>query len=195
MTTLPLPDSQIDYYPDFLSSVQAHHFFEVFKESLKWEQGFIQLFGIKPEPRLSCWYGDSEAVYTYSQKKMFPLPWTTELLELKHEIESQTGQQFNSVLCNLYRDGNDSMGWHSDNEPELGLNPVIASVSLGQVRKFRFKHKSLKRNTHSLSLESGSLLLMSGSTQEYWLHEIPKEPKILGARINLTFRFIIPKTK
>jgi alkylated DNA repair dioxygenase AlkB len=183
-----LLDLDIEYYENFLSTAKADSLFLTFCQTLKWTQGYIQLFGLKAEPRLSCWYGDIGAIYTYSQKKMSPLPWTRELYIVKCEIEEKTGYTFNSALCNLYRNGNDSMGWHSDDEPELGKNPVIASLSLGATRKIVYKHKLNKKLKHELELKNGSLLIMKGSCQHEWLHQIPKQPKIIIPRINITFR-------
>jgi len=144
-----------------------------------------------PQPRLIAWYGDPERSYTYSGIRLQPRPWTSLLLEIKSRVEAISGSEFNSVLLNYYRDNRDSMGFHSDDEPELGLHPTIAAISLGQERVLIFKHKtdqSLKRIRFPLG--SGSLLIMSGETQRHWLHGIEKERQQCGPRVNLTFRRI-----
>lgn len=153
-----------------------------------WRAESITLWGKRHlQPRLTAWHG--EAGYTYSGLALEPLPFTPLQLEIKAAVEAASGRQFNSVLLNYYRDGRDSMGMHSDDEPELGRNPVIASVSFGATRTFVMRHKRTKR-TLKLDLKSGSLLLMSGPTQHYWLHGINKSMRQLGPRVNLTFRFI-----
>ena len=145
--------------------------------------------GPKWAPRDTAWYGDEGCHYTYSNTKNDPMPWTTELQRLKSLVEKASGHEFNSVLINRYSDGNNSVAWHSDDEPELGTNPVIASLSLGQVRRFEIKHKRDKTEWN-IPLESGSLLIMAGESQHNWLHRVPKERHITGARLNLTFRKI-----
>jgi alkylated DNA repair dioxygenase AlkB len=145
-------------------------------------------------PRLTAWFGDAETNYTYSGLTMVPEPWTPELLELKSRLEPRArGTTFNSVLLNLYRDGNDSVAWHSDDEPELGRNPVIASLSLGQARSFRLKHDHDDSIPPvQIELTHGSLLVMSGALQHHWKHQLPKRRSVnLGPRINLTFRQIL----
>ena len=145
-------------------------------------------------PRLTAWFGDPRATYSYSGITMTPEAWTPLLLELKSLVEPKAlGTPFNSVLLNLYRDGNDSVSWHSDDEPELGTNPVIASVSLGQARTFRLKHKRDDSIPPvEIELTHGSLLVMSGALQHFWKHQLPKrKSKSLGPRINLTFRRIL----
>ena len=137
------------------------------------------------------WYGDKNKSYTYSGITMTPLPWTKELLKVRKEIEVFSQQEFNSVLLNYYRSGDDSVSWHSDDEDELGELPVIGSVSFGGLRKFRFRNKEDKTQTRTYELENGSLLLMKGNTQKYWEHEVPKTKKKVLVRINLTFRFIV----
>ena len=143
-----------------------------------------------PQPRLIAWHGDPEASYSYSGLTVQPTPWTTLLTSLKAKVEEVVpGFPFNSVLLNLYRNGKDSIAWHSDDEPELGENPTMASVSLGAVRKFSLKHKVTKE-VHDINLASGSLLVMAGRTQTYWMHQVPKTKRPVGERINLTFRCI-----
>lgn len=145
-----------------------------------------------PQPRLTAWYGDLGASYAYSGVRLDPLPWTPLLRDIKTRVESATGSSFNSVLLNYYRDHRDSIGFHSDNEPELGAHPVIASLSLGEERTFIFRHKTSKHlEPVQLRLGSGSLLLMRGDTQRCWRHGVPKESRPCGPRVNLTFRQII----
>lgn len=144
-----------------------------------------------PQPRLTAWYGDDGADYTYSGIHLKPLPWTHTLIDIKNRVEKIAGIDFNSVLLNYYRDHRDSMGLHSDDEPELGRRPIIASVSLGEERAFILKHKSRRDlKTIRLKLTSGSLLLMKGETQHHWKHGIEKARRPCGPRVNLTFRRI-----
>lgn len=153
-----------------------------------WRQESVVVYGKRHlQPRLTAWYG--EASYTYSGLKLDPLPWTPLLLAIRTEVEAACGQRFNSVLLNRYRNGQDSMGMHSDDEAELGTEPAIASLSYGTTRRFILRHKRTKQ-TLNLALEDGSLLLMSGKLQENWLHGINKSARSLGERINLTFRYI-----
>ena len=161
------------------------------REEIPWEQHRLRMFGRDIDaPRLSCWIGDPDAVYTYSRTRFVPRPWTPSLTVLRERIEFGTGARFNSVLANLYRDGNDAMGWHSDSESELGKNPVIASLSFGTTRRFRLRHKRDPAQRVEIDLESGSLLLMAGSTQENYRHDLPRTRRGVGPRINLTFRSI-----
>jgi alkylated DNA repair dioxygenase AlkB len=146
------------------------------------------------QPRLVAWFGDPEASYTYSGLKLVPEPWPARLASLRARVEEQAGAAFNSVLCNLYRDGADSMGLHSDDERELGQNPIIASVSLGETRRFVMRHKKKAAERLDLDLPGGSLLVMAGTTQHHWRHGVPKQRAIEGARINLTFRRIFPRS-
>ncbi|WP_328700939.1 alpha-ketoglutarate-dependent dioxygenase AlkB family protein [Aquariibacter albus] len=157
-----------------------------------WRSEHITVWGKKHlQPRLVAWYGDEGRNYTYSGISMNPLPWTTTLLELRALVESTCDERFNSVLLNYYRDGRDSMGFHSDDEPELGPRPTIASLSLGESRIFAFKHKQRSdAPTVNIELASGSLLLMKGDTQRNWKHGIAKSSRPLGPRVNLTFRRI-----
>jgi alkylated DNA repair dioxygenase AlkB len=153
-----------------------------------WRQESMVVYGKRHlQPRLTAWYG--EASYTYSGLKLDPLPWTPLLRAIRTAVEAACGQRFNSVLLNRYRDGRDSMGMHSDDEPELGAEPAIASLSYGSTRSFILRHKRNKQ-TVRLALDEGSLLLMSGKLQENWLHGINKSARSLGERINLTFRYI-----
>ena len=141
-------------------------------------------------PRLMCWYGDPDASYTYSGVKHDPLPWTETLNSVRRHVEQICRHPFNSVLANLYRDGRDSMGWHADNEKELGINPVIASFSLGDERLFRLSHNKTKEKL-DIVLGHGDLLIMAGALQHHWRHSVPKTKQPKMRRINLTFRQII----
>lgn len=188
---LHLTDADIVYIPSFFAFEESNFLFEKLKTGLDWRQDEIFLFGRwVNQPRLTALYGD--APYSYSGITMYPQAWTPELYTIKSAVEKHAGQTFNTVLVNLYRNGNDSMGWHSDDEKELGPNPVIASVSFGTPRKFRLKHKHHpERAAVTLQLQHGSLLMMKGTTQHFWKHGVPKELKISAPRINLTFRKIV----
>jgi alkylated DNA repair dioxygenase AlkB len=186
-----LPDAELEYYENFLAADVAWDTYHQLLEVTDWRQESITVFGkTHPTPRLSSWVGDPEASYRYSNMTMQPQPWSSALLDLKAQVEQVSQHCFNSVLLNWYRDGQDSNGWHSDNEPELGKRPVIASLSLGAIRDFQLKHRNDKRLKYALSLAHGSLLVMRGNTQQYWQHQIPKRATA-GSRINLTFRTII----
>jgi len=166
--------------------------FNQLKEELDWRQDQITLYGKTHDvPRLQAWYADPGLTYTYSNILLEPTPWNPILLKLKTAIEEHSGQKLNSVLCNLYRYGSDYVAWHSDNEPELGEEPFIASLSFGETRKFVFRKKDNKRDKIEVNLGSGDLLLMSGKTQEVYEHQIVKTKKKVEGRINLTFRQII----
>ncbi len=186
-----LPDADLVYYPNFLDTDLADTYFRSLFKKLQWEQYSIKLFGKTiPQPRLTALYALNSEAYSYSGLKLNPLAFTKELTGLYTEIVKTTGSTFTHCLANLYRDGNDSMGWHADNEKELGKNPIIASISLGAVRNFQLKHKTKSELKYALKLEHGSLLIMQGSTQEFWKHQLPKTKKSLEPRINLTFRTI-----
>ena len=189
---LPLPDCDIAYRPGFLDCEKADFCFAYLRNNVPWRQDSITVFGkTHPQPRLTAFYGEEGLPYTYSGITMPPLPFPEVLLGLKARVETVAGVGFNSCLLNLYRDGKDSNGWHADDEKELGQNPAIASISLGQERPFRLKHKKEKGLTHKLILEHGSLLLMTGPTQHHWLHQVPKTSRAIGERINLTFRTVL----
>lgn len=193
MLTVPLqlPDADIVFYLSLLNEQESDRLFIELTQTLDWRQDWITIYGRSmPQPRLSAWYGDPGKSYTYSGITMCPSPWTHTLLDLKAKVEAVSGVMFNSVLLNLYRDGNDSMGWHSDDEPELGQNPVIGSLSLGGTRRFMLRHRSEKGWKHQLESTSGSFLLMQGTTQHYWQHQVPKTKRPVLPRINLTFRVI-----
>ncbi len=186
-----LPDLEIKYFDKFLSEAEASQYFEKLKSEIDWKQHHIKIFGKTiPQPRLTALYAETETPYTYSGLTLYPLPFTPEMKTLQKKLELVTTTRFTHCLANLYRDGNDSMGWHSDDEKELGTDPVIASVSLGAERKFQLKHKFQKELKYSLPLQHGSLLLMMGKTQHHWKHQLPKTKTVNSARINLTFRVI-----
>lgn len=186
---IDLPGADLVYYSCFFSLKESEKLMQALIRDIAWKHEKITLFGRQVwQPRLTAFYGDPDKPYSYSNISLDPNPWTAELNFIKERIEHESGHQFTSVLLNYYRDGQDSMGWHSDDEKELGSNPVIGSVSFGTARKFMLKHKKEKALKSSIVLENGSLLLMLGTTQHHWYHQIPKTKKPLGARINLTFR-------
>ena len=185
---LDLPGADIRFDPEWLSQPEADALFDVLHEGLAWETHRVRLFGREIDsPRRSVWIGDAEAVYRYSGTRFVPRPWTPELRALASRLEAVSGATFNSVLANLYRDGRDGMGWHSDDEPELGPQPVIASLSLGAPRRFVFRARTGDARL-ALTLPHGSLLLMAGETQRVYRHALPKTARPVGPRINLTFR-------
>ena len=189
-TVLELPNAELIYMPQFYTKQQADQYFEVLRTTVDWHQDDITIFGkTYKQPRLTALHSENEKPYSYSNITMLPKALTSELLQIKQDVEQQSHHKFTSVLLNLYRDGNDSNGWHADNEKELGQNPVIASLSLGEERPFHFKHRTLK-NERSKMLQHGSLLIMKGEMQHFWLHHIAKTKKKIGERINLTFRSI-----
>ncbi|MFT7259222.1 MAG: alkylated DNA repair dioxygenase AlkB [Glaciecola sp.] len=191
LQSLPLADAKVQYLANWLDNETADSLLYLFQRELDWSEGEIKMFGKKIKiPRLQAWYGDAGTNYEYSGVIMSPMPWHDELHTLKARCERQCGSAFNSVLANLYRHGQDSMGMHSDDELELGSEPIIASVSLGEVRNFDFKHK-VNGDKFRLPLEHGSLLIMSGKTQKYWQHGIAKTKKQIEPRINFTFRQIL----
>ncbi len=195
-----LSDLDIDFHPEFFSKIQADFFYTALLQEIPWEQHFVKMFGKKiAAPRRSSWHGAADAHYRYSGVTYPPKPYTLTLQKLLDALQAE-GLQFNSVLCNHYRSGLDSMGWHSDDEPELGQNPVIASLSFGSTRRFCFRHKQLALK-HELALTHGSLLIMQGATQHSWQHALPKTTKPAEAdlfsaaefeqgRVNLTFRWV-----
>lgn len=188
---LKLPDSDVIYFPKFYDSVTASKMFEKMMIETSWQQDDIKVFGkIYKQPRLTVLYAENEKPYSYSNITMFPKPFTPLLKEIKADIESVSGLSFTTVLLNLYRDGSDSNGWHSDDEKELGNNPAIASLSLGEARWFHLKHKQDKLQRSKIELAHGSLLIMQGSTQHYWKHQLAKTARKVEPRINLTFRLI-----
>lgn len=183
--------SDFQYIEKCLEKERAFSLLQKFRAELSWQQQEIRLFGRKiPQPRLSCWYGDQDADYAYSGLRLQPLPWHPDLLVLRHLLQETLQYPFNSVLANAYRDGRDSMGWHADDEKELGAEPLIASLSLGAPRRFLLRSRK-GSETASLPLEHGSLLLMRGKSQKNYKHSIPKTAKPTGLRINLTFRHVL----
>jgi alkylated DNA repair dioxygenase AlkB len=184
----------VRYAPQWLALDEADALFERLLSEIPWERHRLRLFGREVDaPRLSCWIGDPGTTYVYSRSRFDPKPWTPSLLPLRERVEAYCGARFNSVLANLYRDGGDSMGWHSDDEPELGFQPVIASLSLGAERRFRFRRRASREERATplgLVLAHGSRLCMAGDTQRCYQHDLPKRAAESGARINLTFRLI-----
>lgn len=185
--------ADLRYAHDFLSRDRADACLAALLEEIPWQRHHLRIFGRDvAAPRLSCWIGDSDAAYTYSGTRFDPRPWTPTVAALRDELAARLGLRFNSVLANLYRDGRDSMGWHSDDEPELGPDPVIASLSLGAARAFRLRPRT-SRDEASLALDlaHGSLLVMAGATQRLYQHALPRRARITQPRINLTFRRIV----
>jgi len=188
---LDMIDAEVIYYPNFFSIDSSDYFFSKLSTSISWRQDSIKVFGkTYLQPRETALYGNSNKSYSYSGITMNPIPFTKELSEIKAQVENTCNVNFTSCLLNLYRDGQDSNGWHADNEKELGKHPIIASVSFGEERWFHFKHRYDKTLKQKIRLQHGSMLIMKGKTQEYWLHQIPKTKKIIKPRINLTFRII-----
>lgn len=188
--SLSMPEADVIIYQSLFNQKDNQLFYNLYNNT-NWKQEYIKMYGNSiPIPRLTAWYGDSDKSYTYSKIIMNPEPWTPTLLEIKSKIEDLSGVEFNSVLLNLYRSGSDSVAWHSDDEPELGENPVIGSVSFGGTRRFMFRHKYKKELKKEVNLSDGTFLLMKGSTQHFWQHQIPKTAKLVEPRINLTFRVI-----
>ncbi len=184
-------DGELYYLAGFLAASVALHYLERLSAELDWQQEVATIVGRRvPIPRLVCWYGDEGSVYQYSGLTHYPQAWTETLLGLRQSVESASGHRFNSVLGNLYRDGQDSMGWHADQEKVLGSNPFIASLSLGAERLFKIRHNKTGE-TVAINLANGSLLLMGGSLQHHWRHCVPKTQQAKSARINLTFRKIL----
>ncbi|MFA6083178.1 alpha-ketoglutarate-dependent dioxygenase AlkB [Mucilaginibacter sp.] len=186
-----LPAELMEYKPVFFTKEESADLIPILRDTINWNQETIQMYGkLLNTPRLTAWYGDNSKTYAFSGKKYDPYPWTKELLFIKARVDAACGIIFNSVLLNLYRNGNDSVAWHADDEPELGVNPLIASVSFGQPRRFDVRHKQNHKLKHSVELENGSLLIMKGDLQHNWEHQIPKSAKAAKERINLTFRVI-----
>ncbi|TXE16681.1 alpha-ketoglutarate-dependent dioxygenase AlkB [Psychroserpens burtonensis] len=187
-----LPNAELLYIENFYNATNAEYYFDILKKTVNWQQDDITLFGkTYKQPRLTSLYANNSKPYSYSNITMQPTIFTSELQQIKSDIEQEVEHQFTSVLLNLYRNGNDSNGWHADNEKALGKNPVIASLSFGETRPFHFKHRHIKDERHKINLNHGSLLLMRGEMQHYWLHQIAKTKKTIGERINLTFRTIL----
>lgn len=186
----PEHTADLRWFPTFYAENKAVALFLQLKQEIAWEEKTIKIFGKEVmQPRLVAFYGNEGVVYTYSGKTNIALPWTSTLQSIVSDIAQQTGITYNSVLMNYYRDGRDSMGWHSDDEKELGEMPLVASLSLGVTRRFAFRHKWDKKHTFVMPLTEGSLLLMPANAQKFWQHAIPKTTQ-QGERINLSFRQI-----
>lgn len=192
-TKFDLPDADIILFDEFFTKTESEKLYKNLIEKINWQQYTIKMFGkILNQPRLTAFYGEENKPYAYSGLKLTPNPWTEDLLFIKSRITKTAQINFSSVLLNYYRNGQDSMGWHSDDEKELGQNPVIGSISFGETRLFQLRHltrKDLKKV--DIKLTNGSFLLMKGQTQHYWEHQIPKTSKHITPRINLTFRTIV----
>lgn len=191
--TVQLPDAELVLHDDWLDQVTADLWLAQLYAETPWQQPQLQLYGRKVQvPRLVAWYGDAEASYRYSGLTHQPLPWTPLLALIRARVVAAVGQPLNGVLLNYYRDGQDSMGWHSDDEAELGRNPLLVSLNLGGSRRFDLRRKGRSRIEHSLLLNHGSLLVMRGPTQHYWQHQVAKTRSPCAPRLNLTFRMIRP---
>jgi alkylated DNA repair dioxygenase AlkB len=187
-----LPNADIRYYPNFLPKDVADANFSELQQTIPWQNDPITVFGkTYPQPRMTSLHGHTTDPYGYSGIVMKPKPMTQSLLDIEEKIKTLCTETFTTVLLNLYRNGKDSNGWHADDETELGINPVIASVSLGAERYFHLKHKTDKTQRLKFALEHGSLLLMKGTTQHFWKHQIAKTAREVGPRINLTFRKVL----
>lgn len=182
----------LTFYREFFNRSESDSFYEELLRRAAWRQEEILIHGKRiPFPRLTAWYGDKGKDYSYSGLTVKPEAWTPVLLKIKKRIEEVTPVCFNSVLLNFYRNERDSVAWHSDDEKELGKNPIIGSVSFGEIRRFQLKHKIKKDLRYEVELPHGSYLVMHGPMQHYWLHQVPKETKPKKPRINLTFRVIV----
>ena len=188
--TIKIMNGEYVYIPNFFNVEKANFYLKSLREGILWKQESMNMYGKQVMfPRLTSWYGDIDKPYTFSGITLQPNPWTKELQEIKETIEPICEVLFNSVLLNLYRDGNDSISWHTDAEKELGLNPLIASVNFGAERKFQIRHNETQEII-DINLKHGSLLIMKGELQHFWKHQVPKQKKIIKERINLTFRLI-----
>jgi alkylated DNA repair dioxygenase AlkB len=186
-----LPDADVRLWPLAFDPIEADALLAALRLEIDWQQEHVLIFGERRlVPRLVAWHGDPGTAYAYSGTTHEPRAWTPTLLGIRTRVETLTGQRFNSVLLNLYRDGRDGMGWHADDEPELGSNPAIASVSFGATRRFRLKHRRRRDTAVALDLAHGSVLLMAGATQHHYVHAVPKTVRQSGFRINLTFRIV-----
>ncbi|MFZ4796634.1 MAG: alpha-ketoglutarate-dependent dioxygenase AlkB family protein [Bacteroidia bacterium] len=178
------------YLPNFFANIESNFFLNELRKKIQWKQESMNMYGKKIDfPRLTAWYGNNDKPYSFSGITLQPLPWNDEILAIKNKIETKANTEFNSVLLNLYRDGNDSISWHTDAEKELGKNPIIASVNFGETRKFQLRHIITKEKLE-LELKHGSLLIMQGELQHFWQHQVPKTKEVKKERINLTFRII-----
>lgn len=190
--SLPMPNASVVLYRNFFDPRTSDRLFEQLRDEINWRQDRIKIYGKEIDlPRKTAWYGDNGKSYSYSGIHLIPAPWTPTLLQVKARVEDAVDVRFNSVLLNLYRHGTDSMSWHADDEPELGQNPVIASVSFGGTRRLVFRHRHNKSLKTDVELTHGSFLLMAGDTQHFWQHQVPKTARTVAPRINLTFRVIM----
>lgn len=186
-----VPDASIIYYPNFFSTEEATILFDTLQKEIPWQQDDIKVYGkVYPQPRLTALFGNEGKSYSYSNITMHPHKWSPLLMSIKEKVEKTTEAIYSTVLLNYYRDGKDSNGWHVDNEKELGTNPIIASLSFGAERMFQLKHNAIPNQKINIPLAHGSLLVMKGTTQHFWKHQIPKTTKPIDPRINLTFRII-----
>lgn len=187
---IKIQNGEYIYAPSFFNASKADYYFEKLKSEIDWKQEEMIMYGKRLKfPRLTAWYGDNDKPYSFSGITLNPKPWTNDLIDIKRKIETECNVIFNSVLLNLYRNGKDSISWHTDAEKELGTNPVIASVNFGEARTFQLRHQTTKQKIE-IELSHGSLLIMQGELQHYWQHQVPKTSKEIGQRINLTFRVI-----
>ena len=187
-----LGDGRVTIWPAAFEGPAADELFAELLHSLEWRQEALLIFGEhRAVPRLVAWYGDRDAIYTYSGTRHVPLPWTPALARVRARVGTLCGCGFNAVLANRYRSGQDAMGWHADDEPELGEEPVIASLSLGATRRFRLRHRARRHDIHAFDLPHGSLLVMSGAIQRCWMHCLARTSRPVGERINLTFRRVL----
>ena len=187
-----LDGAELELIEDFIAPAEQARAYAKIAAALPWQTRSIRIAGRDiPEPRQTAWVGDPGAVYTYSGRVNEPSPWPPMLSALRARLAAQLGVAFNSVLCNLYADGRNAMGLHADAEPELGPNPVIASLSLGATRRFQLRHRKLREEKLDLDLRAGSLLIMRGTLQTHYRHGVPKQLRVLEPRINLTFRRIV----
>lgn len=185
-----IQDGEYIHIPSFFNKQKSDLLFQSLFDNIEWKQEEMNMYGrVVKFPRLTAWYGDNNKPYSFSGIQLDPTIWNDELLEIKKEIEPICEANFNSVLLNLYRDGNDSISWHTDAEKELGKNPIIASVNFGASRKFQLRHMQTREKI-DIELQHGSLLVMKGTLQHFWQHQVPKTKKKVGKRINLTFRII-----
>lgn len=189
-TIIVIENGEYIFSPSIFTKAESDLMLNQLRNTIAWKQESMNMYGKTINfPRLTAWYGNNDKPYTFSGITLQPLPWTKEILEIKNKIEQISNTEFNSVLLNLYRSGNDSISWHTDAEKELGINPIIASVNFGATRKFQLRHTKTKEKLE-IELTHGSLLIMQGELQHYWQHQVPKTSKVVGERINLTFRTI-----
>lgn len=185
-----IDNGEFIYLPHFFNKLESDKYFSTLKNNILWKQESMNMYGKRVDfPRLTSWYGDNDKPYSFSGITLAPNPWSEDLIEIKKRIEPMSKVIFNSVLLNRYRNGSDSISWHTDAEKELGTNPVIASVNFGQARKFQLRHIKTKELLE-IDLTHGSLLIMQGELQHFWQHQVPKTSKPVSERINLTFRVI-----